>query len=93
MNCKRCGSPLPSEGSLCKFCGAMIDGEQIEMRKSINDKKAAYNPELKSDRYGVDKTAIYDKTPEKENKVLGVVIVAGVILVILVFAILIYIAG
>ena len=36
MYCKRCGAALPSEGYVCKSCGAMMSEEQIKMQKEYN---------------------------------------------------------
>lgn len=33
MFCKRCNNPLPSEGFVCKFCGALMSEDQIKMQK------------------------------------------------------------
>ena len=38
MKCKKCGSPLPSEGVACKFCGILMDQEQINYRNKMNNK-------------------------------------------------------
>ena len=33
MFCKKCNNPLPSEGYICKFCGALMTQEQIATQK------------------------------------------------------------
>ena len=38
MKCNRCGSPLPSDGMVCKFCGALMDQKQISYQNKMKDK-------------------------------------------------------
>lgn len=89
MFCNKCGSSLPSEGAVCKFCGAMMDKDQIELRKKMNEKNDNKNaPLLKSDRYGVEKTHIYNIDEKKNNKAIGLVVISVVVLFVILLAIL-----
>ena len=51
MKCSRCGSPLPSDGIVCKFCGALMDQKQIAYQNKMrdNDNKRIT---LLSEKYG-----------------------------------------
>ncbi len=86
MYCKRCGAALPSEGYICKSCGAMMSEEQIKSQKELmNDNKFEVN--LMSDKYnpgGINR----DYTVRKENKFLGILLVVLIIIVIIIIAIL-----
>ena len=37
MKCNRCGSPLPSDGMVCKFCGALMDQKQISYQNKTKE--------------------------------------------------------
>ena len=39
MKCKNCGNPLPGSGVVCKFCGALMDREQINYQNKMKDKE------------------------------------------------------
>jgi len=86
MNCKKCGNSLPNNGAICKFCGAMMSEEQIVLQNNQN-KNRGLNQNLKSDLYGVEKNIAYNKN-EKENKILGVIIIAIILVFIIVLALL-----
>lgn len=43
MKCNRCGSPLPSDGMVCKFCGALMDQKQISYQNKMKDKNNEKN--------------------------------------------------
>lgn len=90
MICQKCGKALPSDGVVCKFCGAMLTSEQINERKQMRDPNQRFQPNLMSDRYGVDKKNIYKKDDApKENKFLGALIIIIILLILIVLAILI----
>ena len=51
MKCSRCGSPLPSDGIVCKFCGALMDQKQIAYQNKMKDKNSE-RIVLLSEKYG-----------------------------------------
>lgn len=81
MKCKNCGNPLPSSGVICKFCGALMDREQINYQNKMKDKENQ-RIMLLSEKYGHENKIEYRE--KKENKILGL----AIILIILVFLIL-----
>lgn len=86
MKCKNCGKPLPSDGIVCKFCGALMDQSQINYQNKMNDKN---NKKiiLLSEKYGHENKIEYREI--KENKVLGLIVISIVLLFLIVLAILI----
>lgn len=89
MICNKCGAALPSDGVTCKQCGTMMSKEQIEEQKKWKEINKQNNNkiELMSSRYGVNKeTFKYDNEPKKENKVLGLLIIVGVVFAIIIIA-------
>ena len=81
MNCKRCGAVLPSEGYMCKVCGALMDQEQIAAQKeNMKANPTTKRPTLFSEQYGVKKEY---QPAETSNKGL----MAAVMLIIVVFLI------
>ena len=83
MKCNRCGSPLPSDGMVCKFCGALMDQKQISYQNKMKDK----NNErivLLSEKYGHQ-----NNREVKENKVLGLIIISVVLVILIILTILI----
>ena len=80
MKCSRCGSPLPSDGIVCKFCGALMNQKQIAYQNKMkdNDNKRIT---LLSEKYGHENKIEYRET--KENKALGL----AIIIIVLVFLI------
>lgn len=83
MNCRRCGSVLPSEGFVCKVCGALMDTEQIQNQKANMQKQANQRPNLMSEQNG--KYHIEHNTESVSNKGL----MAAVMLIIIAFLIII----
>lgn len=86
MTCRNCGKPLPSDGIVCKFCGALMDQSQINYQnkmKDKNDKKIT----LLSEKYGHENKIEYRE--EKENKVLGLIVIAIILVFLIVLAILV----
>lgn len=81
MKCKNCGNPLPSSGVVCKFCGALMDREQINYQNKMKDKENQ-RIMLLSEKYGHENKIEYRE--KKENKILGL----AIILIVLVFLIL-----
>ena len=86
MNCKRCGKTLPNRGVTCKFCGTLMDQEQIDYQRKMNDKHNE-RIELLSEKYGRENNIEYRKP--KENKVLGLAIIIIVLLFLIILTILI----
>ena len=74
MNCKRCGKPLPNRSVTCRFCGMLMDQEQIDFQKKMNENNKNYERlELLSEKYGRENDVEYRKP--KENKALGLAII------------------
>ncbi len=86
MVCKNCGKPLPSEGIVCKFCGALMDQSQINYQNKMRDKDNK-KIMLLSEKYGHENKIEYREV--KENKVLGLIVITIVLLFLIVLAILI----
>ena len=86
MQCKRCGRPLPSSGIVCKFCGALMEKEQIDYQNKMRDKDNQ-RITLLSEKYGRENQITYRE--EKENKVIGIVVVAIILLLLIILTILI----
>lgn len=86
MKCKKCGSPLPSEGVACKFCGILMDQEQINYRNKMNNKN---NDKivLLSEKYGHQNNIEYRNN--KENKLLGLVIISIILIALIILTVLV----
>lgn len=90
MFCKKCGNPLPKEGYICKFCGAMMEKDQIEKQnKLLKDNR--FGTKLKSELYGVEKIKYESETPKEENKFRPYLIIGGVIIFLIILAIIMYV--
>lgn len=89
MNCKRCGTPLPSNGYVCSHCGLMMDNDQITMQKQMMKNNNSYRAELVSEKYG-GKKQVFQGREQNENKVLGLIVILGVLLLIIILAIVVY---
>lgn len=79
MKCSRCGSPLPSDGIVCKFCGALMDQKQIAYKNKMKDKNSE-RIVLLSEKYGHENKIEYRET--KENKTLGLAIIIVLVFLI-----------
>lgn len=90
MNCKRCGKPLPNRGVTCKFCGTLMDQEQIDFQKRMNDRHVE-RIELLSEKYGHDNKVEYRNN--KENKILGLIVIIVVLLILIILTILVNVLG
>lgn len=86
MKCNKCGSPLPNEGVTCKFCGAMMDQEQINYFHK-NRNKEEQKIMLLSEKYGRENKIEYRE--EKENKLLGLVVIVIILVILIILTILI----
>ena len=89
MFCKKCGNPLPKEGYICKFCGAMMDKDQIAKQNDYIKENRFNSSKLKSELYGVEKINYdQDQDAKEENRFLGIAIVIGVIIFLIILAII-----
>ena len=89
MYCKKCGNPLPNEGFTCKFCGAMMESNQIAQQKN-NLQERKWQTRTKSELYGMEKINYQKEEQEnKKNFPLGVFLIFGVLIILIVIAILI----
>ena len=88
MYCKKCGNPLPNEGLTCKFCGAMMEKEQIVQQKGAYQEKK-WQTRLKSELYGMDKINYQNEKENKKNFPFGIFLIIGVLIILIVIAILI----
>ena len=86
MVCKNCGKPLPSEGIVCKFCGALMDQSQINYQNKMRDKDNK-KIMLLSEKYGHENKIEYREV--KENKVLGLIVITIILVFLIVLSILI----
>ena len=86
MTCRNCGKPLPSDGIVCKFCGALMDQKQIAYQNKMKDKNSE-RIVLLSEKYGHENKIEYRET--KENKALGLAIIIIVLVFLVVLTILI----
>ena len=88
MFCNKCGNPLPKEGAVCKFCGAMMNSEQINMVREENSQQE-FRPELKTEKYGQGANIEYrEKNNFNDNEILGIIIIGGIVLFIIILAII-----
>lgn len=88
MYCKKCGAALPSQGFICKSCGAMMNTDQIKEQKEFmknNNQNNSLN--LLSDRYRTEPLN-RDYKKRSENKYLGVLLIVLVVIVLVIVAIL-----
>lgn len=89
MYCKKCGKALPSHGYICKFCGTMMDIDQIKIQKENlrNERNERIEVNLASDKYSKEPiNRNYEK--RRENKYLGAILILAVMIILLVIAIL-----
>lgn len=86
MKCKVCGNSLPSDGVVCKFCGTLMGQEQINYQSKMKDKNNK-RIMLLSEKYGHDNKVEYRE--EKENKLLGLIIIIFILVFLIILTILI----
>lgn len=88
MICNKCGRNLPGNMVSCPFCKANNSGiaEIIKNKRELSEQQK--QAKLLSDQYGVDKRIVY-KEKIKENKLLGALIILGILLFIVLLVILI----
>lgn len=86
MKCSRCGNPLPSDGIVCKFCGALMDVKQINYQNKMRDKNVE-RIVLLSEKYGHKNDIEYREV--KENKILGLIVISVIVVFLIILTILI----
>ena len=89
MNCKRCGSPLPSHGFVCTHCGVFMDKDQIEMQKSLQKDNIPKRVELVSEKYG-GKKEIFQGREDTSKSVSIFFILLGILIFIIFIVFLVY---
>ena len=91
MKCNKCGSPLPSSGIECKFCGALMSKEQINknMQDGIKQDKRI---ELLSEKYGRENKIEYREENET-NRAMYVSIIIIILFLVVVSIIMFLIKG
>ena len=88
MYCKKCGAALPSNGFVCRSCGAMMDEEQIKMQKKFQEEEnTRMQVHLLSDQYSRE-PIVRDYKKHQENKYLGAILIVLVVIVLVILAIL-----
>lgn len=75
MNCNRCGSPLPSEGYVCKQCKMMMSAGQLEQNRKWNKENQKSSNQF------------YEKSKEKYN-LKPVIFIGAILLFLIILAIL-----
>lgn len=80
MNCKYCGSSLPTKGGVCPNCGKIIPITQQKQMREILDPK--WN------QYRNKNTALYkkesnDKTDAKIGKIITIIILVIITIIII----------
>ena len=86
MFCNKCGNPLPKEGAVCKFCGAMMNSEQINMIRE-QAKEQEFRPELMTEKYGQSKIE-YREDKSNNNLAIYLIVIGGIVLFIIILAII-----
>ena len=90
MDCKRCKSPLPSQGYVCKQCGMLMSSEQIELQKTfMKENNMHLKAELISEKYG-GKKQIFEMREKDENNLIFFTFFFGVLLIIFIIVIVVY---
>ncbi len=87
MFCNKCGNPLPKEGAVCKFCGAMMSEEQIKMIQE-QKKEQEFRPELMTEKYGQKGKIVYREETKNNNLIIYLAVVGGLVLFIIILAII-----
>ncbi len=86
MQCKKCHSPLPANGIVCRFCGTLMDQEQIKYQNKMKN-KSDQTIMLLSEKYGHENKVTYREV--KENKILGLIVIIIVLLILIFLTILV----
>lgn len=88
MECKKCGASLPSEGFICKRCGAMMSEAQIKEQKKYNqDNNKSVELTFLSDRYS-NKPIDRNFKKINDNKYLGAILIILIVIILIIVAIL-----
>jgi uncharacterized membrane protein YvbJ len=86
MVCRNCGKALPNKGNTCKFCGALMNEEELKLMRN-NTTKEQKRIELLSEKYGQERKIDYRE--KEENKPLGMAVIIIILLFLIVMTILI----
>ena len=88
MRCDYCGHALSNNSPLCPHCGMMMNEDQLKRRKQMNGNNNAYMERLNQ----LNRKKIEDKIEEngKPNIIKGDLIIAGIILVVLIIAVIVF---
>ncbi len=87
MHCKRCGKAIGTDRGICPFCGAMLSPDQMEKYKQ-DKKEAMKRAELLTEKYGNQKV-YYEKSDVNENKLIGILVVLGILLFLAIIVLII----
>lgn len=85
VTCKHCGRPLPSEGVVCKFCGVLIDKNNLDKRDKEKDKETK-KVRLLLEKMGVENQTVYRS--DKETNIFGIFIIIFILLILIIITIL-----
>lgn len=85
MYCHKCGKALPNEGFVCKFCGAMMNENQIkEQKRHLREHQNDFK--LKTEMYGIEKINYREEKKEESLKIY--LIIGGIIIILIILAII-----
>ncbi len=84
MFCKKCNNPLPSEGYICKFCGALMTQEQIATQKeNMKNNIGKGNPNYLSKKFGRTKEVEYNTYKDNKSVMGAAMLIIFVFLIVL----------
>ncbi len=86
MHCKRCGKALGTDRGICPFCGAMMTKNQLAQYKK-DKQENMFKPEYITEKYG-EKPVYYEKSEIKENKIIGFIVILGILLALFLITLL-----
>jgi len=98
MVCKNCGATLPARGVVCAACQNTMAPDQIEgirqMNKAqTNGAKVVPIKPIKDDYYNQNPLSLGEYKPQKENKLLGALIILIILVIVIGIAIAKYISN
>jgi len=89
MTCRRCGKALSNDQPTCPFCGAFIDGDQIQSFVDMKKEKSRdLRPKLISEKYGMEPRSYEKKDDSTKNYFIFLPILIGILLVFMILFIL-----